>query len=273
MFLEWNILIIKRKSDDGSNYTYGNALNKIPSLDELWKSVPPAEQSFRARQIVDLPDVARRYLEHSIAPDTRLASAVRIQMHGEIKLKHWFPFTAEQVICWDRGMIWRATVRMHGVPIRGFDRLINGEGEMRWKALGLLPIVTETGPDITRSAAGRIAAETAWLPSVLCHKEVIWTTHDSSHARAKLMVEGERVKVEYAIDDTGQLESVKLDRWGNPGGGEYRYADFGGFVKNEATFNGFTIPTQLHIGWHIGTERFESEGEFFRVNIDKAEFR
>ncbi|HZO91088.1 MAG TPA: DUF6544 family protein [Chthonomonadaceae bacterium] len=245
----------------------------VSSLNEFWKSIAPGERIFERGQLVGLPDPARRYLEYAIAPGTRLASAIRLRMQGQIKLRRWLPFTAEQVIGWKRGMIWRATVRMHGIPIRGFDRLINGEGEMQWKILGLLPLVSAAGPDITRSAAGRVAAETVWLPSVLCHEEVTWTAPDSSHAQAHLTVESESVELSFGINGTGQLESVTLKRWGNPEGGAYHYADFGGFAEREGTFDGYTIPTQLRIGWYPGTERFESEGEFFRCQIDHAEFR
>jgi hypothetical protein len=64
-----------------------------------------------------------------------------------------------------------------------------------------------------------------------------------------------------------------MPRWGNPGSGEFRYASCGGFVDGEDTFNGYTIPTRMRIGWHFGTEAFESEGEFFRVVIDDAVYR
>ncbi|GBE74174.1 MAG: hypothetical protein ACK4YL_09535 [Microcystis sp.] len=51
------------------------------------------------------------------------------------------------------------------------------------------------------------------------------------------------------------------------------YVDFGGIIEEEGTFCGYTIPTRLRIGWYFGTERFESEGEFFRVTIDDAIYR
>jgi hypothetical protein len=35
-------------------------------------------------------------------------------MYGEIKLKKWIPFKAEQVICWEHGLIWSATAWMNG---------------------------------------------------------------------------------------------------------------------------------------------------------------
>ena len=81
------------------------------------------------------------------------------------------------------------------------------------------------------------------------------------------------MEVEFAIAGTGRLKSIKMNRWGNPEGKEFHYVEFGGFAKNEGTFDGYTIPTQLHVGWYPGSGSFESEGEFFRVKIDHAEFR
>ena len=77
-------------------------------------------------------------------------------MHGEIKLKRWLAFSAEEVICWDRGFIWQASVRMGALTIRGSDRFIDGQGAMNWKLFGLVPFITASGPDISRSAAGRV---------------------------------------------------------------------------------------------------------------------
>lgn len=79
------------------------------SLDALWDSVIPEQRAFNPDDFSHLPVAARRYLECAIAPGSILASAVRLKMHGEIKLKTWSPFTAEQVVCWQRGFIWSAT--------------------------------------------------------------------------------------------------------------------------------------------------------------------
>src|SRR5262245_14793744 len=120
-------------------------MTKELSLDALWESALSGERLFRPEEFADLPEAARRYLEHAISPGTLLASAVRLRMRGEIKLKCWFPFRAEQVISWKRGMIWQATVRMYGLPIRGSDRLLDGAGAMQWKLLGLFPILAASG--------------------------------------------------------------------------------------------------------------------------------
>ncbi len=243
------------------------------SVDDLWNSAPSAEGVFRAADIDHLPEAARRYLEHAIAPGTPLARAVRLRMHGELKVQRWLPFTAEQVIVWDQGFIWAATARMVGLPIRGSDRLVDGQGAMRWKLLGIIPLITASGPDITRSAAGRLAAETTWLPSVLCGHDVSWAAPDPSYLKVTLSAYGETTELNCGVGEAGQLETVQLPRWGNPEGGEFQYVSFGGIMEEERTFGGYSIPTRLRVGWYYGTDRFEPEGEFFRGTIDEATYR
>ena len=241
------------------------------SLDSLWLSASVTDQVFQPDQLINLPDPARRYLEHAIAPGAKLASAVRLRMHGEIKLKQWRPFKAEQVICWRQGMIWQARTWINGLPVSGWDRLVEGEGAMRWKLLGLLPVMTASGADVTRSVIGRMLGESVWLPSVLCGGA--WTSPDDTHAHAHLSYLGEATDLILTVSKTGQLEQVVFKRWGNPEGAEHHYVNFGGYLEDEGAFSGYTIPTRLRIGWYFGSDRFESEGEFFRAAIDNAAYR
>jgi hypothetical protein len=243
------------------------------SLNDLWRNTVPTDRVFRPEEITNLPDAARRYLEHAIAPGTRLASAVRLKMHGEMRLKRWSPFRAEEVISWNRGAIWRADVRVNGLPVRGSDRLVDGQGAMRWKLLGVFPMLAASNPDISRSAAGRFGAESMWLPSALCGSGVSWVGEDAGHARARFVVQGYEVEINLTIDETGRLKTLELERWGDPGGGAFRNAPFGGIAEAEKSFGGFTIPSRLRVGWYPGTPRFETEGEFFRVTIDDAVYR
>jgi hypothetical protein len=142
-------------------------MSTASSLDNLWNSARSTPHAFDSTQTVGLHHGARRYLEHAIAVGTPLSSAVCLRKHGEIKLKGWYPFSAEEVICWERGMIWQAVVRMHGLPIRGRDCFIDGQGTMRWKLFRIVAFINACGPDISRSAPGRYNIEFIWLPSVL----------------------------------------------------------------------------------------------------------
>jgi hypothetical protein len=244
------------------------------STQELWKTVVKSSLSPNAwtGESATLPSAVQRYLRFAIAPGTPLASTVRLKMHGEIKLGGWHPFVADQVISWDRGMIWQARIRMYGLPITGSDRLLFGKGAMHWKLFGILPFMHAEGADITRSGAGRMNIESLWLPSILSGADVGWSSADANHITARFTANNEDAVVESTIADSGELKSGSMPRWGNAGGGPYRLIPFGALVEQSGTFGGFTIPTRLRVGWFFGTDRFNSEGEFFRVTIDDAKY-
>ena len=82
---------------------------------------------------------------------------------------------------------------------------------MRWKLLGIIPVMTASGPDITRSAVGRVAAESVWLPSMLSGDGVRWTASDSQHLRVSFSM-GD---IELTIGNIGAVKAVQLSRWGD----------------------------------------------------------
>jgi hypothetical protein len=202
-------------------------------------------------------------------------------MTGTIRLKGWCPFEAEQVIVRGRGMIWAAKVKVGGLPIRGYDRLVDGEGAMRWSLFGLIPFLRASGPDITRSARGRLRAESIWLPSLLVDPAVTWTQTDDSHLSARVPpCDGSPADgpegtgdLHLSTGDAGQLLGVQLPRWGNPTGGAFAEQSFGGVMEAEGTWQGLTVPTQVRIGWHPGTAEFAGGGEFFRAKVSDLRFR
>jgi len=241
------------------------------NLDELWNlSQLTTPTPSRASNVS--PGAALRYCRHSLAAPAIPAYTVRLKMHGEIKLKGWYPFTAEQVICWNRGMIWQASVRCFGISISGSDSYVNEQGASVWKVLGLIPVANVSGPDVTRSAAGRANIESIWLPSALCSDEVTWTS-EGSYQVLRFTAYNEAAEMQCAFADSGALKSVMMPRWGNPGSPEYRYESFGAYVEEEKTFGGYTIPSRVRVGWYFGTPRFEQEGEFFRATLDSAVYR
>ncbi|HYW92778.1 MAG TPA: DUF6544 family protein [Gammaproteobacteria bacterium] len=242
-------------------------------LERLWRAPTASDLRFGAEQLTWQPTDVRRYLEHSIAHGTPLATAVRLRMRGEIRLGRWRPFTAEQVICSDRGMVWCAATRVAGLGLGGCDSILDAEGAMCWRLLGLLPVVRRRGPDITRSAAGRMQAEHVWLPSALCARKVVWSARGPGRIRAVFPVLGHPGAVELEVDRDGRLRRLHMQRWGAPANSPFSYLDFGAVAEKERTFSGYTIPSRLRVGWYPGSERFEHEGEFLRVTVENAAFR
>lgn len=245
------------------------------NLESLWASVPQdSAPSFNRNLVADLPQEARLFLEHAIAPGAPLASVARLKMHGEVKLGRWLPFRAEQVISRDGSFVWAAAVSMYGLPILGSDSLLRGEGAMQWKLFDVIPVMTAAGPDITRSAIGRLQGELAVLhPAALLERAASWSGREGEHPHVHLEVLGETADIRLEIDGNGSLKNVEMPRWGNPDGGDFDYVKFGVILDEERSFDGFTIPGRIRAGWFFGSARFDAEGEFFRAVIDAAEYR
>ena len=224
---------------------------------------------FDPAELSTLPDAARRYVAHAIAPGTPLWQSVEVCMVGRIRLGDWWPFTARQVIA-PGGYVWAADARVHHVPVLGYDRYSHEAGEMRWAALGLVPVVRATGPDVTRSAAGRLASEIALLPTAFGGAS--WEEAGPDLALATWGQGLEEQRVELRTESTGRLVEVFLQRWGNPDGGPFARCPFGVTLDEERTFGGITLPTLVRAGWWRRTDR-QDEGEFFRARITSAVFR
>lgn len=242
-------------------------------MDELWRG-PSSTVGFAASAIASLPPGAQRYLCHAFSEGTIVPKAVRLRMHGTIRLgRTWHPFEAEQVITLARGFLWSADVRLGPIHVKGYDRFVDGEGAMRWDLFGHLPVVRASSPDIDRSAAGRFHGELVLLPSGLMDPANTWTETSDASTTVTLEQDAEVTALALGLDRSGALRSFRFPRWGNVGGGPFRVETFGGIVEAERSFGGITLPSRLRIGWLPGTTRFASEGEFFRVTIDDAAFR
>lgn len=230
----------------------------------------PAPDPFTLDLLADLPEPARRWLAHSIAPGTPLWRSVELEMHGQLKIGAWRRFTATQVIAPPEGYIWAARASVWGLPVTGYDRLSAGTGEMRWRLLGVLPVVTADGPDVTRSAAGRLASEIALLPTAF--RAAAWRAGDTPDtAVATWQVGPETIDVALHVGPDGRLLDVLVQRWSDAGGA-FGTVPFGVTCEQERTFDGVTVPSVVRAGWWWGTPR-AAEGEFFRAEVTGATHR
>lgn len=237
---------------------------------QLLAAATPEPAAFGPAVTAGLPEPARRWLAHAIPPGTPLWRTAELVMRGTIKLGGWRPFTARQVLAPPEGYIWAATARLMGLPVTGYDRLSSGSGQMRWRLLGVIPVLAADGPDITRSAAGRLAGEVALVPTTF--QQARWEQADGDTVIASLRIGDDTETARLRIGTDGRLVEILVNRWGNPDGAPFRRHTFGVSVQAESAFGGITIPSRFRAGWWYGTGRQE-EGEFFRAHITAAVFR
>lgn len=226
-------------------------------------------RTFDPSMVDDFPEPARRWLQHAIEPETLLFGAIEIQMSGEIKLGGWRPFTATEALVPDAGFIWAAHTTLAGLPVRGFDSYSLGEGRMSWRILGVLPLLSGYGYDVTRSAADRMAAEAVLLPTALL--DATWRPAPDGNSATYLRHFGRRVargRATITVAPDGQLRSVSLLRWGAPRGGGYAEHVFEVTYGGEYLVDGIAVPDRWSAAWIDGGG---SRQEFFRASIDTAD--
>jgi hypothetical protein len=114
---------------------------------------------------------------------------------------------------------WAARARLGPLRISGFDRFAGGTGEMRWRLLGHVPVVNATGPDLDRSAAGRVALDAMLVPTAFLSPLVSWSDGPRpGSATAGWTVGARTLQTELGVGRDGELRSVVMPRWGNPDG-------------------------------------------------------
>lgn len=245
-------------------------------VEKIWRSleVVPAANRFTQDMVAELPTSVQRYFLHAIAPGTPVATAVSLEMSGSFRMaqdKSWIPMQAKEIISRLKGFVWKPRIGRGLGQFVGTDYYANKSGRMRFFLWGIIPLVNAHSHDIQRSSIGRFAGELIWLPSAfLPQHDVSWQAIDERNIQASLKIDGEPVTLTLVIDADGKLLKVSLPRWGeHTADGSFTYIPFGGKVEKERTFGGFTIPSQINVGWWYGTDRYS---EFFRTTIEQAEF-
>ena len=255
---------------------YLKNLRAARETNKIWHSleINPSNSIFTTEMVAELPQPVQRYFLHAIEPGTHVAQSVKLKMSGSFRLspdKPWLPMQAKQIISAFKGFVWKAKIGSGLMKFIGADYYFNNFARMQFSIWEIIPVVNAHNQDITRSAIGRFAGESFWLPSaVLPQNSVTWRAIDDNTIEASMKVDGEPITLTFTIDSNGKLLKMSVLRWGDQTeDGSYTHIPFGGEVLEEKTFAGFTIPSQINAGWWFGTDKYYN---FFRANIEQAEF-
>lgn len=248
----------------------------IPDAERTWNELAELSNnddgSFDPETVSDLADPAHRFLTAAIPAGAPLTTGVEIDMVGRIKLGVWLPFTARQILRANDGLVWAAEVGPRILRFVGADTLGPDGAHMQFKLYGRIPIVDATGPDVDRSAAGRLAAETAaWLPQALTPQTgATWTALDDRRATVTLSSPDGPIDVVITIDDHDRLVDIGLQRW-NDSSEPARHEPFGGSVSSVVDVDGVRIAEAGAVGWGHDTPT-QDVGVFFEYRVTRARF-
>jgi len=248
-------------------------------IDRIVRSlnIKSAGENFSKETVLALPPLAQRYFLHTIRPGTPLAASVQLRISWDIRVERgekstWMPLKAVQILTPQRGFVWKANIRKGVIYFSEVDYYWKGTGRVALRFLGLIPLLAARGEDGAKSAVGRLVIESVLLPAGLLPQQgVVWKDVDDEHVRVTCTVDDEELEMTLAVDASGRLREVVMQRWGEGGDKRgYDYIPFGIAVHEERIFNGYTIPSRMSAGWWYGTDRYV---ESIRWTIEEAQFK
>lgn len=220
-----------------------------------------------------LPEVARRYFAHAIAPGTPLSRVVELRMEGEFLLNGKpLAMQATQVLAAPEGFVWAAGFAGGLMRLGGSDALAGGESWTRFGLYGLIPVARAGGnADHRRSAGTRAMMESVWAPAALLPQfGAVWEEVGPDTARVSFPALDGVAPMELTLDAEGAITSLTAMRWSDANPEHlYRLQPFGGRVLESRAFGGFTIPSRVELGNLWGTPDFDG---FFRATITDARY-
>ena len=235
---------------------------------------------FDPREVDDLPEIARRYFSHAIAPGTPVYSAAEVRMEGTFLLGdrrkfQTYEMTARQALRPPDQFVWIPTLRSGLLAISGSDAIASGKAWTRFWMLGVIPVANDqSSPDLVRSAQFRAAVEGGlWLPtSLLPENDVVWSQTGPDRATVVLQrFKPEPITLLLTLSKEGGVREVVGQRWSNANPNKrFCSQPFGGTILREGTFSGLTIPTQISVGNHYGTPNYLP---FFQAKLIWATYR
>ncbi len=242
---------------------------------------PAAPQArFEPSQVEQLPEIARRYFRHAIAPGTPFYSTAEVQMEGSFLLGdrkkfQTYAMSARQALRPPEQFVWIPELQSGPISITGSDALAGGRAWTRFWMLRLLPVANDqSSPDLVRSAQFRAAVEGAlWLPtSLLPERGVEWIQAGPDKADVVLKkLRPEPIKLTLTLDKDGRVREVVGQRWSNANPSKrFQLQPFGGTMSEETTFQGLTIPARIAVGNLYGTPDYLP---FFQAHITRARYR
>jgi hypothetical protein len=232
---------------------------------------------FDPSMISQLPEPARRYFGHVIAPGARISSTAVITMEGDLSLgtrqkPNYQPMHARQLLSLPDGLVWRVQMGSGIMRAAGSDGMIGNRSWTRFWLLNLIPVArVGHNPDHLRSSFGRVVAEAAiWSPAALLPRPgIVWSAVDADTARATVTHAGMTQEVDIRVNAEGQPVWIKIERWSNANPqGEFRLQPFGGEVSDYRRIDGHTLPFRVDGGNFFGTEDYFP---FYRARVQKIE--
>lgn len=266
-----NIILLPVIITGWANWSFGKmAARETAAM--FSESIPNQPQLVTPEMAASLPPPVARWLTASGATGKEKIYTVRLKQKGLMRQspeKGWMKTQAVQYFSTGKpGFIWNARVEMMPLlTLAGRDKYADGKGNMLIKALGLLPVVDATGPEIDQGTMLRYLGEMIWFPSAALEPYIAWEPIDSVSAKATMNYGGVTASGVFTFDEEGRMLSFSAKRYmgGDEGSAlEDWYIPASGWKE----FNGIRVPSKGDVIWKLKDGDFN----YYQWEIEAIEY-
>ncbi|MGM9510542.1 DUF6544 family protein [Larkinella sp. GY13] len=214
-----------------------------------------------AESLTPLPPVVQKWLKRAGVVGKKRIQTVHLKQIGRMRTKpggSWMPVEAEQVFTVSQpGFIWLA--RIEAAPLFflvGRDQYRHGRGNMRIKALALVPVADAKGAEIDQGTMLRYLAETVWFPTAALSDYIQWEGLSDTSARATMHQGGVTASGVFTFNLAGDAIQFEARRFGEFDGA-YRLETWSIALRDhQERAGGIRIPVQSDVTWKLKTGDF-----------------
>lgn len=203
-----------------------------------------------------LPPLVRAFAERAIGETGDLPTRVSFTQDAALKMRpeaEWTSVTARQVIgigapafAWDA----RADI-MPLVGMRVIDAYVGGEGRLRVRLLGSIPVANATGPEVNYGELYRYLAELPWAPqAILGNPALRWRQIDDASVEvAAETSDGDLARVRLTFDAAGDIVAIEADDRPREEKGAFLHTRWRGEFTDYRDFGGIRLPAHAEVSW------------------------
>jgi hypothetical protein len=248
-------------------------MSRKEEITELFsKQNEPRTKTITDKDLDGLPEPAQRYLRYCGVVGTKPIQTVSLKQKGFFRMKEdqkMMPIEAEQYYTTNPpSFLWYG--KISPIPlfsIKARDKLLNGEGSMLIKLLGLFKVGEALGIEMNQAALTRYLSEAIWFPTVLCSEYVQWIPVDSNSAKANIEYKGIEASGVFHLDSKGQLTNFTTERY-QINGDERVLRPWSTPISAYKEINSLNIPYKGDAVWHMDGREFK----YIEVEITELKY-
>jgi hypothetical protein len=258
-----------------ARHRFGRRIDEC--VDALLAVPPPSRAGvFRAEDVANVPEPARRYLTRAIPEGHPLGEAAVLLQRGTFRSEdggRWHPFTATQHIATAApGFVWDARIALlPWVHVRVMDAYVGGSGELEARLGSTVPVARmRPGPALNEGELLRYLAEAPWVATALLPAMgVVWEAVDDRSARATLRDGATSASLVFTFNVRNEVERVSGLRPFRRADGTTEPRSWVGRWSHYDRHGGLLVPTEGEVAWATaGRER-----PYWRGWIESVEYR